>query len=370
MLTLRYAVAGGLLLLLCLACLQARSQPPTVFQPPRVIYRHTSPVQSVHINNNGWIVWSEGGPTRSDVWLYDGSQVRRLSAGEAWRLNTYPRINNFNQVVWRYDDGNLSDVVLWDSGVLMNITRSDGSVGFGAPDINDSGWVVTTGTNLTTGYQDVYLWKPGYSDPENLTYWAGFDSQNPRINNLGEIVWNAVDAEANPQIYLAHADDMMNYRDLTSNVVGDDYSSPDLNDRGQVVWMHHNGSNWNIELWSEATGVVALTSNTGNAASTFPDINNWGWIFYEQSILFRKYDVHLFAEGTIIPITDNTDPVRSFRVALNDRGELVWVTREDIGGVRYWSIMLAQPVPEPATGVVLLSGVGLLALWRRKRGQV
>jgi hypothetical protein len=59
--------------------------------------------------------------------------------------------------------------------------------------------------------------------------------------------------------------------------------------------------------------------------------------------------------------------VRSFRVALNDRGELVWVTREDIDGQRYWSIILAQPVPEPASIAVLLSGAGLLVFMRRKR---
>ena len=369
MLTLRYAVAGGLLLLLSLACLHAHSQPPTVFRA-RVIHRHTNSVQSVHINNNGWIVWSEGDFSRSDVWLYDGSGVRRLSTGEQGRLNTYPRLNNLNQIVWRYDDGSLSNVVLWESGVVMNITRGDGSVGFGAPDINDAGWVVTTGTDARTGNQDIYLWKPGYTAPKNLTLWADFDSQNPRINNLGEIVWNAVDGDANPQIYLAHADDMRNYRDLTGNAAGDDYSSPDLNDIGQVVWMHHNGSNWNIEMWSEATGLLALTDNTGNAASTFPAINNLGWVLYEQSILFRKYDVHLFANGQVIPLTDNTDPTRSFRIALNDRGELVWVTREDIGGVRYWGVILAQPVPEPATGVALLGGLGLLMLVKRKRSEM
>lgn len=92
-----------------------------------------------------------------------------------------------------------------------------------------------------------------------------------------------------------------------------------------------------------------------------------GWVLYEQAILFRKYDVQLFANGATIPLTDNTDPTRSFRVALNDRGELVWVTREDIGGQRYWSIILAQPVPEPAGIAVLLGGVGLLPLMRRKR---
>jgi hypothetical protein len=54
-------------------------------------------------------------------------------------------------------------------------------------------------------------------------------------------------------------------------------------------------------------------------------------------------------------------------VALNDRGELVWVTREDIDGQRYWSIILAQPVPEPASIAVLLSGAGLLVFMRRKR---
>ena len=365
MLSMRFLVASGLLMLLALACLRAHSQP--VFYPPRVIYRHPNAVQSVHINNNGWIVWAEGDFTRTDVWLYDGSQVQRLSSGVPGRLNTSPRLNNYNQIVWRFDDRNVSDVVLWDSGILTNITNSDGSVGFGAPDINDLGWVVTTGTDTFTGYQDIYIWKPGYSDPENLTYWADFDSQNPRINNLGQVVWNAVDADANPQIYLAHVDDIANYLDLTQNTVGDDYSSPDLNDIGQVVWMHHNGRNWNIELWSEQTGVVALTNNTGNAASMFPAINNSGWVLYEQSILFRKYDVHLYADGQVIPLTDNTDPTRSFRVALNDRGELVWVTREDIGGQRYWSIVLLQPVPEPASGAVLLGGLGLLALMRRRR---
>ncbi len=364
MLSPRYVVAGGLLLLLTLACLNARSEP--IFRT-QVIHRHTNSVQSVHINNNGWIVWAEGDFTRTDVWLYDGTQIRRLSAGEQWRLNTHPRINNRNQIVWRYDDGTVSDVVLWDSGILMNIIRSDGSVGFGAPDINDDGWVVTTGETLATGYHDIYVWKPGDTEPVNLTSWADFDSQNPRINNLGQVVWNAVDSDANPQIFLAHVDDMMNYRNLTQNAVGDDYSSPDLNDRGQAVWMHHNGSNWNIELWSEATGVVPLTNNTGNAASSFPDINNLGWVAYEQAILFRKYDVHLFADGTLIPLTDNSGTTRSFRIALNDRGEIVWVTREDIGGVRYWSVILAQPVPEPASGLALLGGVALLALRRRKR---
>jgi hypothetical protein len=98
MLTWRYVVAGGLLLLMSLACLQAHPQPPTVFRT-QVIYRHTNPVQSVHINNNGWVVWSEGDFTRSDVWLYDGSAVRRLSAGEQRRLNTSPRLNNRNQIV-------------------------------------------------------------------------------------------------------------------------------------------------------------------------------------------------------------------------------------------------------------------------------
>lgn len=364
MLSLRYLIAGVLFLLLTLACLHANSQP--IFRSPRVIHRHTDPVQSVHINNNGWIVWAEGDFSRTDVWLYDGKEVRRLSAGEQWRLNTYPRINNRNQIVWRYDDGSVSDVVLWDSGVLTNITHTDGSVGFGAPDINDDGWVVTTGSAVTTGNQDIYLWKPGFTAPVNLTDWADFDSQNPHMNNLGQVVWNAVDSNANPQIFLAHVDDMVNYRDLTQNAVGDDYSSPDLNDLGEAVWMHHNGSNWNIERWSEAIGVVSLTNNTGNAASSSPAINNLGWVAYEQAILFQKYDVHLYADGVVIPLTDNTGTTRSFRVSLNDRGDVVWVTREDVDGIRYWSVVLTQPVPEPASGLVLLSGLALLTL-RRKR---
>jgi hypothetical protein len=261
-----------------------------------------------------------------------------------------PKINNQGQITWSGSPGS----EIWLADTSLNRTRiTSSSLEEDYPVINNQGQIAWMGRPTTSGSYEIYLYTPGGSNVNisNLP----LDDTLPSINDLGQVAWLRPAAIA---IYDPVGGVTQLSRGATTTV-------PTINNRGQVVWQEWNGSQWCLYLY-DTDKTVKKIADTGD--TNFGDAGRMYAVNQDGSVAWRGWDgndneIHYCDSAThsVVQVTDNSydDGVPSL-----DGSWLTWSAA--VGGGHY-QIMEAQ-VPEPGTcGSVLIGGLILLLLKRRKR---
>jgi hypothetical protein len=233
---------------------------------PIPILSSTDP-QSLHINDNGDVVWDgyDAGASATAIYLYkagDATQQIELQGN----YNHSPQINNTGRVVWVGSDiDSYAHIFLYDSGMEITTQISSSLAGdyYSNPQINDGGQVVFQGDSNNNFHIFLY---DGSITP--MTYTG--DNYNPQINNNGYIVWagHTAGTQAPFQIFL-YDKKLDSIRQLTNN--SNDNRRPQINNNGYVVWGAWDGNDGEIFLYNGAT-VTQLTDN--DYEDSEPQIND------------------------------------------------------------------------------------------------
>jgi len=106
------------------------------------------------INDRGQIVWSghASGFSYGQIWLWDGTEKTNISNND--RANYDPQIDESGVVVWRYGDGNDTEILLWDGhGNVYQITDNDDNDA--DPQICDN-WITWRAHAWPDGPEEIY----------------------------------------------------------------------------------------------------------------------------------------------------------------------------------------------------------------------
>jgi hypothetical protein len=182
------------------------------------------------------------------------------------------------------------------------------------PKINDLGQIVWQGVDLPIqkGTTSIYCYSGGISN--NLTN-SVYYAMDPFVNNRGQIVWRG-SGEIGSGFYIYNND----ITTKISNASGTPLSSP-INDNGQVAyWLYESGA-YNIILQDINNGSKTyITKDQPPLTNTDAIINNKG------DIVWSKYDgshmnIFLYSGGNL---TDNTKTGINYSYKINDNGQVVW----------------------------------------------
>lgn len=321
------------------------------------------------INNNGQVIGSSDitGNTASHAFLYSDGTMQDLGSLGGNSSIAYG-INNNGQVVGKSDinGGSISHAFFYSSGIMQDLGTLGGSAS-AAYGINDSGNIV--GLSNMTGdsayhaflYSGGAMQDIGSADERSAAYGintndqvTGFDGRHAFLYS-GNIKQDLGTFEGGPNFSSASA----------------------VNNSGQVVgWSSsiQNPSEGHAFLYSN--GVMQDLGTFGGAASEAFGVNNRGQVVGSSFYKGEHADngiLHgfLYSEGTMLDlnnlISDSSWNIISAR-GINDLGQIVgYGEYNDM----YTGFLMTpsdgpQPVPEPATVLLLLSGCICTWLFMRK----
>ncbi len=241
------------------------------------------------INDDGVIVWSRGvgpegpyGPTLEVMVRTPDGTVTRLT--DDANSDHLPRINKLGHVVWSaemFDYCGSTDVFYYDGASVQQLTTDsehcNGVWNQGAA-INDRDQIVFTRYDFDADpwVSSIVLYKNDVH--QRISPDETFEPQHPSINNRGAVVWtyNAPDMDGGLQ---AWENDVVT--DLTHWG-----SSPEIGDRGQIVFTRWDDKRRVLDLWSFHNGVFTLLVQVDEDQDV-PDINRRGEITWASGDLFE-----------------------------------------------------------------------------------
>ena len=276
--------------------------------------------QSPQLNNQGHVVWHGHHQGDREIFIHDDSgEAIRLTDNEA--PDHAPQINNRGQMVWHGHDGNDHEIFLLNpQGEPIQLT--DNATDDQLPQINHHGWVVWEGFDGND--REIFLYR-GYGQPIQITD-NDYDDFGPRINRRGDVVWTGkADNDLEIFLYRGYGRVMQ----VTDNDF-DDYN-PQINTNGWLVWQGDDGDDFEIFQYQgrrhancrrhkNCGRVVQLTDNESDDRS--PQINDRGWIVWESGVGNNKEILLRKSKKKTIQLTDND--VEDYGPRINNKGWVVW----------------------------------------------
>jgi hypothetical protein len=280
------------------------------------------------INNCGEIVYVKDRFENSRVYLYDNGKITRLTDYNNGLLVFQGDINDAGTIVWMqaiFNDLDSPEVVVRRDGEQRIVAPG------GHPRINGlehMAWQLFR--RLTCNIEQDII----YYDGETMTPITDNQRNNQSLamNNHDWIAWGRYDFCVGP--YVSDIELYAEGGTQTLPAADSQNNSPDVNDRGVVVWNSNDG----VHIWEN--GVTRLLTDWDAGAA---EINGGGEVFFwrwhnerdsPEAWLYRPDE----SGGVFHRLTD--DWVQDTVGDLNDHGEAAWRwyydPRESLaGGIRF-----------------------------------
>lgn len=374
----RKSICGLLTLLLCLTAsmVVAETTQYQIRDLSGVIGKYTN---AKDINNNGVIVGdtSVGGTGHAFCWsestgLVDLGNSLGAQRSMANAINVSGKVVGYGNVsaVVNGTEKIVSHAMLWDlNGNTTDLGVLPGAAYSMALDINDNGEILGLSTfeipsptgGVPSYIKHTVIWDQNGNIIQDLgalftgSQWAAWE-----INNNGDIRGQNMGTNGK-EYWLRHRDGSM----TSLNEMGGEYISTDaINDYGLVAGSLHDADNLFLATVWNSDGSIRSRLNplAGDEYTMAYDINNSGIVVGESSTYDNVHAVIWNADGTIVELSSLPGFETSRAYMINDKG---WVVGE-VGTSGDWRTVLWTPVPEPATLLTLVCGLGGMTLLRRK----
>jgi hypothetical protein len=382
----------------------------------RTLYSDTSTynrLNSVAINNGGHVLWS--GPTQEGPQIFLDSPLHNIAALDPLAAtiidSRLPRFGTSSKnAVWVASTGQIDRVTKQaspgsryqedriyryapGSSVTPTIIGSTTFVEDGravsaltSPDVNDRGQAVFRRLNYQTG-----RWSLLYHDGSGslsgtrdlLTDYALVNA--PFISRSGKAVLTARQNAADPiEMYLYDPDTDM----LSTLSTGINWANASLRDFSDddvalvFAGSSATGSFYAVDMMGNAT--LLLTAGvSGVTRIELGQRNNRGQVLFADRTVsgtgggapsFGLSNLMLWDHGRLIRLTDNPLGVSIRAAAINDRGDVAFITQQYLyengvyTGQRRLELIVGTAVPEPGALAMCVSSFGIGAmLWLRGR---
>jgi probable HAF family extracellular repeat protein len=233
--------------------------------------------------------------------------------------------------------------------------------------INDSGQIVGWGDDFTNNHS--FLLSGG--TVTDLGSLGGTFSEANAINKGGSVAGVSSLADENVQ----HGYLYMNGKMTDLGTLGGNSSwATGINDAGLVVgYSRYDPLSDNLHAFMYSYGMMTDLGALNGGESEALGVNNLGQVVGRSyGSTFSDSRGFLFDGGVMTDLNTLIDPASGWTILqaadINNKGQIAAVAAKD--GISYAvRLDLASPVPEPATGAMLLGGLALLG-WtaRRKAG--
>jgi probable HAF family extracellular repeat protein len=316
--------------------------------------------QGAQLNDAGQIVGTAGGGAA----MYSGGVVVNVAAPPSVGQG----INNHGDVTGSLNPAASSQAFTYVGGTLTNIhpfVAGDYPESEGVA-INDQGVVGGNVRFMAGESNNGFIYRNG--TVEYIGTFGGDYSPLAALNNQGVAAGYA--AFAGPAGGTFHAYTYANgtLQDL-GTLGGANSAATDINDLGQVAgWSAITGSGLHAFLYSGG-GMINLGTLGGSEAAANA-LNDDGFVVGYSFLAGGGPGTHafLYADGELLDLNTLVDIEGGWQLTtaqdINDAGQILGTACRN-GSC---TSVLLSPVPEPATGLMLLAGLGaLLPLTRRPR---
>jgi len=282
-------------------------------------------------------------------------------------------INDSGQIVGVVGDGlniNNSRAALWQPGASSTINLDTlGTYNSLAYDINNSGQVVGY-SSPTYSTQHAMLWESDSTMPIDLGTLGGINSVALAINAHGDVVGYA-DTNGNgfqdAALWLYGSTTAI---DLGRPVDGSYSNAYDINAIGEIVGISGlSGGITHAMLW-EPGATTPIDLGTPGENSWAYAINDSGYIVggytnnngVEHAALWMPVSYTLIDLGSLVALSTG---YLSYGIGINNSGQIIGYATNGQAGIGNY-LLTPTAVPSPSAVWLFGSGLGLLALTRRK----
>lgn len=384
----------------------------------QTLFSETAPynrLNSVAINNGGRLLWS--GPTQEGPQIFLDSPLHNIAALDPLAAtiidSRLPRFGaNSKNAVWvastgqidrdtkqaspgsRYQEDRIYRYAPGSSAtptIIGSTTFAENGRAVSAltnPDVNDRGQAIFRRLNYQT-FRWSLLYHNGSGDLSGTRdLLADYSLVNaPFISNSGKAVFTARQNAADPIEMYLYDSETDTLSTLSTGINWANASIRDFSDDDVALVFAGSsatGSFYTVDTLGNAT--LLLTAGVGGVARIeLGQRNNRGQIlFAERTVLgtggsspsFGLSNLALYDNGRLIRLTDNPLGVSIRSAAINDRGDVAFVTQEYLyengvyTGQRRLELIVGTAVPEPSALAMLGAALGVGAvLWLRSRRQ-
>lgn len=315
----RYGSPIALLVCLCAAA-RAEVEIPPGFEIVDVIFSEDQ-FNRAMMNDCGEIAFSRllnNDPWKEEIFLYDNGSIRQITDNDV--RDTWVEINNHGDLLWGRNVDDVSEphqVILYRDGV-ETLIHEDSNWILGMS-LNNRGEMVWSTTDYRRCPIPSWIYYFDGNQVQELVYEPAMLDQEPRINDDGWIVWMHTDfCESTPwagTIQLYREGSIIDLPSAETQVQG-----AKINNLGQIVWDAQK----DLELWSDGETIRLLDSDD----VTVPNIGDSGVVSFSRGdAVLRVRNVWMYDSAARRPrfYRLTQDQRQTNRSTVNAWGEVAWL---------------------------------------------